>query len=255
MNRRIALTAIAIVTLAVAPRAQVPGATEASIIKALEGGSLNERATAVAAVVHARAGPPSGDLIVALANELSRMNGVVSRRRSPAVAPSGSEWDTAGVGEYYGDLIQANTLFESDATMIALTGALQTGRMATNAVAAYGASALPLVMRLFGDGVADVGERNGAGRAIERMLLEGRLDAGLRRQVESLVGAVLARPEHVIVVMIAVDVAVATKEPGLMAIVRRLADNPSAAQLDGRFSDDTRARGMLQVRARKALGR
>lgn len=257
MDRRLALTTAAIVvaTLAAAPRAQVSEAAEAAIMTALESGSADERAAAVVEVLRARSGTPSRALVLALAAELARMNGVVARRRIPAAPRSGSEWDTAAIGDYYGDLIQANTLFESEATMIALTGALQTGRMATNAVAAYGQRALPPVIRLLDDRAADAGERAGAGRAIERMLLDGRLDGGSRRQVESLVAGVLARPEHFVVVIMAVEVAMATKEPGLLALVRRIADDPSAAQLDGRSADDPRARAMLQRSARASLGR
>ena len=253
MDRRLALTATAIVvaTLAAAPRAQVSGAAEAALMKSLESGSLDERAAAVVEVLRARSGPPSRDLILALANELVRVNAVVARRRLPARQPSGAEWDSADIGDYYGDLVHANTLFDSDATMVALTGALQTGRMATDAVAAYGPRALPRVMQLLDDRTADSGERAGAGRVIERMLLTERLDAGSRRQVESLVSGVLARPEHVVVAMMAIDVAVATKAPGLLETVRRIADNPSAAELEG---DDPRARGMIQRRARTALG-
>jgi hypothetical protein len=223
-----------LVPLAVNGRGQ--GRPEIGLVRTPQNGSVSERTEAVQAVV-AKAPKPSPAEVQALTDALTRMNRE-SRR------------DHADV-ENYGDLIHAvAALVGEEKAIEPLIGALSTGNMASSAVAAFGMRALPGVLALLRDKNADSGQRAGAARAAQKMILDGRLDSDARQQVTAVTGTVLSRPEPFNVVVVVVELAWATDDIGLRRKVQEIAQNPDLAHLE---RSDARIRKMLQQRATRTM--
>jgi hypothetical protein len=217
----------------------------------LRTGTVEERLAAVGQVLRIPSQDRAPALVQALADELSRVNALSEKRRvRPGVVDS--EWDTVGIGEDYGMLVEANARTGEPVAeaLPALVGALGTGKLATDAVARFGSAALPQVLAALNDADAAALTRSGAAIAIHTMLRDGRLGNPDRERVVTAVRDILSWPQHVIVYGASIDLAVATGNLTLLGRVQQIAAD-SARALPGSLSSSDRS--TLMRRAQRAL--
>jgi hypothetical protein len=234
--------------------------TEAQVIELLNSGNQinGERA-----VVYIRKYYPreqrSARIDAALLRELGRLNEVRRQRR---------EEDRAGkplVGdfpaEYYRDVIELVSEPTRPTAIPALTGALGTGRMVDDALAKFGAQALPPILEIARSRVGTVSEGN-AGDTPPEIVSDALTtlsliapSAGLPEASRAAIAGVarerLSGHQHPSVVIAACKLAIATKDPGLRQRVAQLADDDAQVTALG-ISDVHRAQ-QVRLLARQAL--
>jgi phosphoribosylpyrophosphate synthetase len=235
---------------AASPSALQPN-PQSLLVSHLTTGSYQQRLDAANRALRVSPDLRSDELNRALAAELERVNALIDkRRRLPGVIDT--EWDTYGLGEYLGVLVEANarTGQPLEVSLPGLVGALGTGKMATDAVAHFGGVALSSTLALLQDTDAPALARSGAAIAIGTMLRGGRLNNAQRIEVASAARALLTRTQSVSFYGTVIDLAAMTGDLSLLGVLQQIAANPSSA-LPGPITSADAAR--LQGRAKKAL--
>jgi hypothetical protein len=251
MRWTIALTLLAVFGSSLGSTAQRYDVSVREVLAVLEKGSLEEREEMMARVVKVRATAKSPVLAAAIAGELIRMNAVTAERQDRM--RRGIPDPTApGIGEYKASLIQACTQTDDPVVIDALVGVINTGNMATRALARFGPLAFERVAAVAEHG-ADGSKVSSALRTLMQMVELDNLPPVHKSKASDIARSRLTGPQRFIVFSGAINLATALGTPDLLEEVEEIALGLRLPEIEG--ITDMGQREHLQRRAREALAK
>jgi len=105
------------------------------VLQTLATGSLADREAMIARLIETKTTVSSASIAGAVAQELVRVNAEVAERQRK-IASGALDPEAPEIGEYLGLLVQACAMSAQPVVLDGLVGAIDTGNMATNAIAA-----------------------------------------------------------------------------------------------------------------------
>lgn len=233
-----------------------PPVDEASVVAALANGSAEERTAAVAAIRQVPVAERSAAVLNALLQELDRLHQHLEDRQlalltGQPLAPS------ADHSEYLFNVLDVVCQQKDDSAIIRpLLPFVGTGNRVVDTLAAFGELAVADVSAIAESGLASQSDVHSALLVLRRMLERPGIDplsAQSRARVRKIAGDRLTGSQKDTVVMMAIDLAVASGDPQLVQRVQQLARDPAAVQNLGIGETETVA--AIQKRAGAALAR
>jgi len=234
--------------------------TENQVIELLNSGDQRsgERAVAYVRKYYPRA-QRSAAVDAALVRELGRLNEARRQRREDDRAGNPLVGDFPA--EYYRDVIELVSESTRPTTIPALAGALGTGRMVDDALAKFGAQAVPPVLEIARSTVGTITEGHAgdtppeivgdALTTLSLILQSPGVPEPSRAAIATVARERLSGLQHPSVVIAACRLAIATRDPALRQRVAELAEDGAQVTAFG-ISDASRAQQVRLV-ARQAL--
>jgi hypothetical protein len=199
---------------------QSQGPDQRELANRIREASSFERMEAVHEALELRSELRSPALREALADELSRINRLVEKRRiHPGVIED--DWDNLEIGSYLGELVQVNADSDDPISVEPLIGAIGTGNMAINAIVRHGGVVVGRLLPIIGQIDADPMSRAGAARALRLLFDRQQISDAHKRELSKILIAILNRPERFATVLSIVELA---SVAGDRTVVRRLQD-------------------------------
>lgn len=255
---------IAIVSYALCGASSTQQTTEAvtqvkvrDVLAVMTDGTLPERQGMMEQIVALRVMTKSAEVRRVVSQELARMNSEIAVRQND-IARGTTDPTAPDIGEYLGLLVQACAQTDDSLVLEPLLGVLDTGNLATDAVARFGSKALERVMQVAADqskprkaaGAVEVMSKMVAGRTVNQ-LEAARVVATGRRMMSA------TNTESVWFALM--RLAFATQDGGLQSRVRAFADGtlvPSVAHGSAESAARIRrmARGIVEGKGRVRSG-
>ncbi len=221
------------------------------VVARMTKGTLEEREETVSKVVAFNLMARSADVRRVVAQELVRMNAEVARRQDN-LARGISEPGAPAIGEYMGQLVQACAGTDDPVVIDGLLGAIDTGNMATSALARFGSTVLARVVEIAND------ERNplkafSALETLTKMLATHTVNSEEIGRVIAIARRGMSGEHSVFVWTAIVRLAVATGDPVLLDDVRAIASGTRAVPVAPSDISGERGRATIRRVAQGAL--
>ncbi len=229
---------------------------EASVVSALANHSAEERTAAVGAIKKLPVAQRSESVVGALLQELERLRQQLEERQlalltGQPLAPS------ADHGEYLFSVLDVVTQHKDDVSIIRpLLPFIGTGNRVVDTLAGFGELAVADVTAVAESGLATQLDVHSALLVLRRMLERPGnhpVGASSKAQIAKVATERLSGAQKDTVVMMAIDLAVASGDPQLLQRVQQLARDPAAVQKFG--IGDAASNAAIQKRAYDAITR
>jgi hypothetical protein len=220
------------------------------VLRVLKIGTLPEREAVLADVLALDAAGKSVEILAAVAGELSRVNSVVHAREAAWVKGERGPVEEGYLGNYHFLLVSVASRSENPIVIQPLLGVIDTGAMATDALARFGSRAFPFVAAIARNH-ADEMHVCGALRTLEKMLTTGVLSPAERAEVCRVASARMEGTQPTVVWLTAIPLSLATGDQRLRTIVERIAGGTLMVST----SDDRDTHEGVRSEAQRALGR